>query len=108
MSLPGSPIGVPGLPDFTIQASDIGPPNSPTDIPREHLQEYFRDTYTELRSMNVPGLAASIIAGLVVVPCLALVVAKDIVLVLLKVVLPAWGGQVLNSLDDLRKALDPE
>jgi len=101
-----SPINIPGLPDFTIKVADIAPPDQATDLPREHLKNYFRDAYTELKNIGVPGWCAVIIAGLIVAPAGALMVAKDLVIVVLRVVLPVWGGEVLGALDDLRKSLD--
>lgn len=100
------PISIPGLPNFTIAATDIGPPDNPTDIPRQHLTNYFRDAYTELRNIGVPGLVAQIVAGLIVAPAGALMVIKDLIIVVLRVVLPVWGGEVLDALDDIRKQLD--
>jgi Holliday junction resolvasome RuvABC DNA-binding subunit len=97
-----------GIPLLTVQVQDIAPPDHPTDLPREHLTSYYRDCVTELQHMGVAKWVAQLIAGLVVAPAAAVVVVKDVLIVVLRVVLPTWGGEVLAALDDLRKALDSE
>lgn len=93
---------------LTAQVTDIGPPSAPTDIPRDHMQRYFRDIYTELRNWGVPAWAAVILAGLGILPAAALAMAKFITLPLLRVFLPAIAGSIFDVLDDLRKVLDPD
>jgi len=103
-----SDTGLTGLPDYVVQSSDIAPPDTPTDLPRDHITKYYRDAYNELRKMGVPGFAAAIVAGLLAAPSCWIVVGKDVLLIVLKVLLPSWGATVLDALDDMRKALDPE
>jgi len=93
---------------LTAQATDISPPAAPTDIPRDHMEKYFRDVYTELRNWGMPAWAAVILAGAAIVPAAALTAAKFIVLPILRVFLPAFAGAIFDVLDDLRKVLDKD
>jgi hypothetical protein len=102
-----APISIPGLPAFTVQATDIAPPDTPTDFPRQHVIQYFRDVYTELKNISVPSLVAQLIAGFSVTPAITFTVCKDVLIAILKVMLPTWGKEILDALDDLRKAIDP-
>jgi hypothetical protein len=101
-------ISISGLPDFTVNVTDIAPPDMPTDLPRAQLEKYFRDCYTMLHTWGCPKWIAAAVAGTIVGLCGALVVMKDLLIVILRVVLPPFGGEVLQALDDLRKSVDPE
>jgi len=103
-----TPISIPGLPDFTVQVTDIACPVNATDLPREHFKKYFEDCYCTLRSFHVPGFVATFIAALTIAPAAAMLVSKDLVIIVMRLLLPTLGAEVLDGLDDLRKALDSE
>ncbi len=92
-----------------FQVDDVAPPDNPTDIPREMLLQYYRDTYHILvTTFKMPVWLGKLLAGLVlVIPATAMAASKIFILVL-QPFLPAFGGAVFEIIDDLRKTLDPQ
>lgn len=101
-------LGPPAPADISIQVFDIAPPAVPTDIPRQHLDAYFRDTYTILKDYGIPNFIATLLAGTIVGICVLPMIIAHLAILLIKPVLPAIGGTIFEVLDDLRKTLDPQ
>lgn len=96
-------------PPLTVNVFDIAPPDLPTDIPRLHLEQYFRDLYDILNhKWKLPSWIAGILAGLTVTAAATLLLSTQIVIFVIQPFLPAFGGAVFQVLDLLRKTLDPQ
>lgn len=101
--------GPPDTPPISVSVFDIAPPDSPTALPRIHLEQYFRDTYDLLNHQwKVPSYIASIIAGLILVVPATVLIMSTVGLTIIKPFLPAFGGAVFEVIDEIRKALDPQ
>lgn len=116
--------GIPGLPlDSDIQPPSndgpplVGPPlesdtwepacpDVPTDMPREHLDLYYRDTYCLLKSQHHGALTCRIGAGLVYATAGAMLLAKDLILPIIKVFVPPFARLAISIIGDLRKTMD--
>src|SRR5258708_13030669 len=67
-----------------FQVDDVAPPDNPTDIPREMLLQYYRDTYHILvTTFKMPVGLGKLLAGLVlVIPATAMAASKIFILAL--------------------------
>lgn len=96
-------------PPLTVNVFDIAPPDLPTDIPRLHLEQYFRDTYDIFNhKWKMPSWIAAGLAGLIVTVAASILVSTQIVIFVIQPFLPAFGGAAFQVLDSLRKTLDPQ
>lgn len=96
-------------PPLTVNVFDIAPPDLPTDIPRLHLEQYFRDTYDIFNhKWKMPSWIAAGLAGLIVTVAASILVSTQIVIFVIQPFLPAFGGAAFQVLDSLRKSLDPQ
>jgi len=107
---PPSPTDQGGLPVPTISVTteEIAGPDTPTDIPRIHIEHYFRDTYVAYRGYGVPQWAAIILAGIATIPAVMILIGGKVFELVLNVFIPNVGTALLDALDDIRKKLDPE
>ncbi len=106
--LPPPDQGAVPIPTISVTTEEIAGPDTPTDIPREHVERYFRDTYQAFRGYGVPQWAAIILAGFATVPAVAIVSGAKVFELVLNVFLPNVGSAFLDALEDIRKTLDPE
>jgi len=99
----------PDQPTIKVESRDVAPPKIPTDLPREHLELYYRETYDLLRhKLGVSDFFATIISGVVIALAATLMAVAHIIIILIQPFIPALGGAVFQVLDDLRKILDPQ
>jgi hypothetical protein len=102
----GSPVGVPTL---TVNVFDIAPPDLATDLPRLHLEQYFRDTFDIFNhKWKMPSWIAAFLSGAIVAVAAAVMMVTHVAVMVIQPFLPAFGGAVFQVIDDLRKTLDPQ
>ncbi len=96
------------LPTFKIDVEDVKCPDIPTDIPKQMLDAYYRDTYCFLRELHVGKWISQFVASqLVFVVSVALSISKVLVLLIPVVTVPV-ATIVVSLLDELRKVLDTQ
>jgi hypothetical protein len=100
-----SPVEVPQL---TTTVFDIAPPDAPTDIPRLHLEQYFRDTFDIFRKWQMPSYIATLLSGIIVAMGAFVMLLSHAAVLIVQPFLPAFGGAAFQIIDDLRKTLDPQ
>jgi len=105
---PGPPPTGNGLPTYQIATATIGPPDTPTDFPRQHFDKYFRDVYVSMNQYNLPDWVHALITGMIVAPIWGFLMAKDVALAVLQVIVPPFATAALSVIDGLRKTMDTQ
>lgn len=104
----GPDSGIPTGPPIFSTTQDIACPDEPTDIPKDHIDRYFRDAYCALKKYNLGHLVTSLGALAVVAPAAALLALKDIVLAIAVVWVPPFANVALSIIDGMRKTMDTQ
>ena len=95
-------------PALTSTTQEIACPDDPTDFPREHFDQYFRDITCSIRKFNLGDTATAALAALIAAPIAVLLMAKNIVLPVLQVFVPPLARFALGIIDSMRKGLDQQ
>lgn len=102
--------GTPGPPDIstiTVNVTDIKCPDSPTELPFETLDPFFRDLFCQFNKVwGLGRWSSEILAGLLVTISAAVMVVAKISLAILNPFILGLSQVVFVFLDSLRKELD--
>lgn len=102
--------GTPGPPDIStisVTVTDIKCPDSPTELPFQTLDPFFRDLFCQFnKRWGLGRWSSEILAGLLVTASAAVMVIAHVVLIILNPFVLGLSQVVFQFLDSLRKELD--
>lgn len=102
----GTP-GPPDIPTISVTVTDIKCPDSPTELPFQTLDPFFRDLFCQFnKTWGLGRWTSEILAGLLVTISAAVMVLSHIVLIILNPFILGLSQIVFQFLDSLRKELD--
>lgn len=97
----------PDIPTITVTVTDIKCPDSPTELPFQTLDPFFRDLFCQFnKQWGLGRWTSEILAGLLVTASAAVMVIAHIVLIILNPFVLGLSQVVFQFLDSLRKELD--
>lgn len=102
--------GAPGPPDIStisVTVTDIKCPDTPTELPFQTLDPFFRDLFCQFnKQWGLGRWTSEILAGLLVTASAAVMVIAHVVLIILNPFVLGLSQVVFTFLDSLRKELD--
>ena len=108
--MPNGDQGTPGPPDIatiSVTVTDIKCPDTPTELPFDTLDPFFRDLFCQFnKQWGLGRWTSEILAGLLVTISAAVMVLSHVVLIILNPFITGLAQVVFTFLDSLRKELD--